>query len=312
MVFHAVSWPLAPVLGDVEALKTVAVVAAGAVVLLVHPLARASGLGGPWPVVAQALCAVLPVLTSRLTLALFPTLFGLAFLTLLVVHLARRLGHLDGARDGAAALVFILLAEASYTGSLLMTSVLVLVLTAIELAAGEWRRAWRLLGGWAIATALLLVTMYVGFLPRLWSDVLPHLFTPAAAAEGPAPAGIWAPALTRLGLFYGIVFPLLTVLGLLAHRERPVHASRVLSSAVLAGTIVLLARYAWPAALRDAKEVELMAAPVAVLAAGALRTLVQGGRLERLAAVIVTVYGVAWAMARDVALYLERFTAIAR
>src|SRR6185503_17778577 len=100
MVFHAAAWPLSPLLGDTGALKTVAVIAAAAVVLL-----------------------------------------------------ARRLAHLDGARDGAAALTFVLIAEAAYTGSLLTVSALVLALSAVLALSGEWRRALRLSIGWAIATA---------------------------------------------------------------------------------------------------------------------------------------------------------------
>src|SRR6185295_481267 len=97
---------------------------------------RASALPPAWAVVAQALAALLPVVTSRLSLALYPTLFGQAWMALLLVHLARRLSHLDGARDGAAATTFVLLAEAAYTGSLLTVSALVLVLGAVEMAAG--------------------------------------------------------------------------------------------------------------------------------------------------------------------------------
>ena len=74
MVFHAAAWPLSPLVGDIGALKTVAVVSAAAVVLLVYPLARAAALPPAWAVLAQALAAMLPVLTSRLSLALYPDL----------------------------------------------------------------------------------------------------------------------------------------------------------------------------------------------------------------------------------------------
>src|SRR4029450_9966753 len=65
MVFPAAAWPRSPLLGDTGALKTVAVIAAAAVVLLVHPLARAAALDPMWAMLAQVLAAVLPVLTSR-------------------------------------------------------------------------------------------------------------------------------------------------------------------------------------------------------------------------------------------------------
>ena len=71
MVFHAAAWPLSPLVGDIGALKTVGVLSAAAVVLLVYPLARAAALPPAWAAPAQALAAMLPVLTSRLSLALY-------------------------------------------------------------------------------------------------------------------------------------------------------------------------------------------------------------------------------------------------
>ena len=45
MVFHASAWPLSPLLGDTGALKTVAVISAAAVVLLVHAAGPGGGAG---------------------------------------------------------------------------------------------------------------------------------------------------------------------------------------------------------------------------------------------------------------------------
>ena len=309
MVFHASAWPLSPLLGDPGALKTVAVISASAVVLLVHPLARAAALAPMWAMLAQVLAAVLPVLTSRLSLALYPTLFGLAWVTLLLVHLARRLTHLDGARDGAAALTFVLIAEAAYTGSLPTVSLLVLALSTVLAVRGEWRRALRLGIGWAIATAILMVTMYVGFLPTLWGGVLPYVFEgggPAAAVtrDSAVPA-----ALRRLGVFYDAVFPVLAALGLIASRGMPSSARRVLACAVTVGGAILVLRYVLPTALRDAKDVELLLAPVAVLSAAGLAVLWAQGRAGRALAILALTGGLLWAALRDMALYAHRFFA---
>jgi hypothetical protein len=312
MVFHAAAWPLSPLLGDTGALKTVAILAAAAVVLLVYSLARAAGLAPAWAVLAQVLSAFLPVLTSRLSLALYPTLFGLAFVVLLLVHLARRLSHLDGARDGAAALTFVLLAEAAYTGSLLTVSALVLVLSAATSARGEWRRALRLLGAWAIATAILLLTMYVGFLPTLWSGVLPYVFEGGGAPAVVAPQPAWAAGLRRLGLFYDLLVPVLAVLALAVDRIMPAHARRVLGGALVAGGGILFLRYLVPAALRDAKEVELLLAPMAVLGAAGLAVVWAQGRTGRALAVLAVAGAVAWSALRDVSLYADRFFAAGR
>lgn len=312
MVFHAAAWPLSPLLGDTGALKTVAVVSAAAMALLVHPLARAAALPPAWAVVAQVVAAVLPVLASRLSLALYPTLFGQVWVALLLVHLSRRLSHLDGARDAAAATVFVLLAEAAYTGSLLMVSALVIVLSLFETARGEWRRALRLLGGWGIATALLLVTMYVGFLPTVWGGVLPYVFEGGGSAADAGKAAISRAALRRLAVFYDAVFPILAAAGLFAYPAMPTHARRVLASAVMAGGAILLLRYAVPTALRDAKDVELLLPPVAVLTAAGLCAAWTRGRVGQAAAMLALAGGLGWALARDAALYGDRFVAIGR
>jgi len=309
MVFHAAAWPLSPLLGDTGALKTVAVISAAAVVLLVHALARAAALAPMWATLAQLLAAILPVLTSRLSLALYPTLFGLAWITLLLVHLARRLTHLDGARDGAAALTFILIAEAAYTGSLLTVSALVLALSAVLAVGGEWRRALRLSIGWAIATAILMATMYVGFLPTLWHGVLPYVFEgggPAAAAPSDP---VWTAALRRLGLFYDAVYPVLALLGLVVSRGMPASARRVLACAITVGGAILILRYALSTALRDAKDVELLLAPMAVLSAAGLAVVWGQGRTGRALAVLAFVGALVWAAVRDWALYADRFFA---
>jgi hypothetical protein len=299
-------------LGDTGALKTVAVIAAGAVVLLAYPLARVAAIAPVWAIVAQVLAAVLPVLTSRLSLALYPTLFGEAFVTLLIVHLARRLSHLDGARDGAAATTFVLVAEATYTGSLLIVSAFVLVVTAIEFAAGEWRRALRLSIGWAIATAILMATMYVGFLPTLWHGVMPYVFEGGGGAGAAVADGVGMGALRRLGLFYDAVFPVLAGLGLVVYRPTPTHARRVLGGALAAGVAILVLRYVLPTALRDAKEIELLLAPVAVLSAAGLAVAWAQGRSGRAVAVLALLAGLGWAVLRDVSLYADRFVAIGR
>jgi len=312
MVFHATAWPLTAVLDDVTALKTVAVLSAATVVLLAFPLARAFALGPGWAVLAQVLAALLPVLTSRLSLALYPTLFGEAWVVLLLVHLARRLHHLDGARDGAAATTFVLLAEAAYTGSLIVVSTVVIVLTAVQMATGEWQRALRLLCGWAIATTILLVTMYVGFLPTLWHGILPYVFEGGGPAAPPSADGVWLAAWRRVGVFYDGVFPILALGGVAAYRAASVHARRVLASAIAAGAGILVLRYVLTTALRDAKDVELLLAPVAVCASAGLAWLWARGRAGQAASVLLLAGGLVWSVANDVALYAARFLAVGR
>jgi hypothetical protein len=310
-VFYVVAWPLALGLGEVTAVKTAAAVAAGLTLLLVHALARRLGLGPGGVVVAQVLAASMPVFSSRLALALFPTLLGQALELLLLVHLVRRYPHLEGARDAAAACAFLLAAQAAYTGSVLNVGAVVLLFVAYELVAGDRRRARRLLGAWAVSAAAVVLVQYARFLPVLWRDVLPHAHEGAGAADAEG-AGVGRQVLGRAALFYDLVYPLLLVPGLVALRGAARSARRLLGAALLAGGGLMVARYVLPVLFRDAKEVELLAAPVAVTAAAALAALDERGGGRHLAAAATAGIALAWGAHRAAAVYLERFVAVGR
>jgi len=116
-------------------------------------------------------------------------------------------------------------------------------------------------------------------------------------------------ALRRLGVFYDAVYPVLALLGLAASRGMPPAARRVLAGAVAVGGAILVLRYALPTALRDAKDVELLLAPVAVLSAAGLAVVWAQGRIGRALAVLALAGALVWAAVRDVALYMDRFFA---
>jgi hypothetical protein len=307
-VFHAVAWPLAPWLGAAAALKTVAIAALGITLLLVFPLARVAGLGVPAAVLAQILAAAIPVSTSRVMLALYPTLLGQAAIVLLLVHLARRLRLLEGARDAAAATAFLVLAQVVYTGSILGVAALVVALALLEARAGERRRSRWLLGSWAVATALVLA-QYVGFLPVLWQDVLPHLGQSAAVGAAASPLVLGA---ARLGVFFDAVFPPLAAAGLLALRAADPHVRRVLGAALAAGCALAVLRFVFPAVLRDVKEVELLVAPVAVCAAAAIAHAWTRGGAPRALAAGAALAAIGWGAYESALWYADRFWAAGR
>jgi hypothetical protein len=309
-VFHAAAWPLAGALGEAEAMKTAGVAALGLTLVLVFPLARAAGLGAAAAVLAQVRAAAVPVSTSRVALALYPTLLGQAAAVLLLAHLARRLAHLDGARDAAAASAFLLLAQAVYTGSLITVGALVAALALAELAAGERRRAWRLLGAWGVAAAIALA-QYAGFFPVVWRDVLPYVGASAPAAAGDAGGHPLARGAIRLGVFFDAIYPALAVAGLLALRPAP-HARRVLASALAAGAALAVLRFAVPTLLADAKEVELMVAPVAVASAAALHAGWSRGGAPRAASLAAGLVAIGWGGWQSMLHYAARFTAAGR
>jgi hypothetical protein len=310
--FHVLAWPAALLLGEERAVKCVAAAALGITALLVHALARSLGFGARAALLAQALFVVLPVTASRLVLALYPTLLAQALELLLIVFLARAAAGEGRARSAWALGLLLLLCQAAYTGSLLNVGLLLPVLAVLEAAAGERGRALRLLGPYVAATLVVVALQYARFLPVLWGDVLPHIAptTPAGGAAGGP--GVAVQALRRLGLFYDVVYPLLLVPGLLAVRAAAPAARRVVAAALLAGGALLVLRYALPVAFRDAKEVELLAGPVAALAAGGAAWLWRRGPLPRASAVVALLAAAAWGTGRAVLAYADRFVAVGR
>jgi hypothetical protein len=310
--FHALAWPAAVFLGEEAAVKCVAATALGLTVLLVHPLARVLGFGAGAALLAQALLVLLPVTASRLALALFPTLLGQALELLLIVSLCRMIHDLAGRRSAWTLGVLLALAQAAYTGSLLNVGVLVVVLASLQTAAGDGRGAVRLLALYVVATTAVLAVQYARFLPVFGRDVLPHVGETGAAAGAERGGGIAANALHRLGLFYDVVYPLMLVPGLVATRGVAAPARRVVVAALLAGGALLVLRYAAPIVFRDAKEMELLAGPVAALAAGSAAWLWRRGGGARAAALLALLWASAWGVLRAAEVYGGRFVAVGR
>jgi hypothetical protein len=305
--FHLAALPLAAVFSEVVAIKLLAVAAIGVTLLLVHALARALGLSAVWAVIAQLMWAFLPVTASRLTLALYPALLGQTLETLLGLHLVRRFPHLDGARDAAALAFFLVAAQAGYTGSLFNVGALVLVLAALQGLAGERRRSLRLVLTYVAATAAVVVLQYASFLATAVRDVLPQALSRGAPAEAGA-AGLLSPLL-RLHRFYDLVSPALCALGLVASRRAPPHPRRYLAAALIAGLALLGLRFALPVLFRDVKEVELLAAPVAVFSACALAALFARGRAARGLGALALAGALAFGALHAYSAYTGRFVA---
>jgi hypothetical protein len=309
--FHVVAWPAAVFLGEELALKCVAVAALGLSALLVHALARSLGFGPSAAVLAQVLLVLLPITASRLVLALYPTLLAQALELCLIVFLAR--AFIDGRRPRTRALALLLaFCQAAYTGSLLTVPALVVTVALLQAVSGDRRGALALALAWAATAAAVVVLQYARFVPLFWREVLPHVGAESAGSATEGGGGIVVPALRRAGLFYDIVYPLLLVPGLLAARAASVSARRVVTAALLAGAGLLVLRYAVPVVFRDAKEVELLAGPVAALAAGGAAWLWRRGPASRAAAAVLIVAAVAWGAARAAQAYADRFVAVGR
>ncbi len=301
--FHLAAWPVAAVLGEVAAIKLVALVSLGTTLLIGFGLVRALAIEPAWALLAQGLLAIVPVTTSRLSLALYPTLFGQAFEALLLLHLVRRFAHLDGARDAAAATGFLFVAQAAYTGSLFGVAALTLTIATIEAGCGERARSIRVAAAYAVAAGLAFALLYLRFVPTLFRDVLPFAGSGASdAAESFSASG-------RMLQFYGALLPLLAAAGLTVTSGAPPHARRIIGAALSAGVLLMVLRSSLPTLFRDAKDVELLALPVAVLAAAALRRLWIAGEAGRIAAVGALAAVLVFVIPRDASLYVARFLA---
>jgi hypothetical protein len=306
-MFHVVAWPFALIFGEIAAIKLLAAAAVGTSVLLVHRLARGLGLGVGGALLAQVLFAALPVISSRLLLALFPTLFAQALELGLLAALGARLPLADP-RSATLVAGFMAITQLSYTGSLVNVAAFTGVLVLMTWAAGEKTTAGRLAmitAGSTIGVGLLL---YARFLPVLWADVLPH------AASGGAPIdGVTARTVARLFHFFGPVYPLLVLAACVRAEtsEAPTAGRRVLLAALLAGLALLALRGVAPALVRDVKEIELLAGPMAVFAAAALTRLARERAGRWLAGVVVTGL-VGWGLYRAVLAFLQNVVAIDR
>jgi len=302
-VFHLLAWPAAMILGETLAVKSLAVTAVAVSLLLLRPMALTLGLSKGPALLMQLGAALLPVTSSRLTLALYPALLGQCLEVLLLFTLMRRLSA--GTGPGRFGLILVMIvAQAGYTGSLINTAALSALVLLIEWLWGDRRLALDLLGAYLLSTALVVLSLYARFLPVLWREILPRIReSRGGGAGGLEDAG------QRLYYFFGVV-PLLALFGLWKMKKRP--SARVMTAAMAAGVSLLLLRQVFPTLLRDAKEVELLVAPMAAGAAGGLSWLWEKGHLGRGIAVASGFLFLYWGCARGVAFYAERFLAVGR
>jgi hypothetical protein len=139
--------------------------------------------------------------------------------------------------------------------------------------------------------------------PTLFRDVLPFARSGASdAAESFSASG-------RMAQFYGALLPLLAAAGLAVTSGAPQHPRRIIGAALSAGVLLMVLRSSLPTLFRDAKDVELLALPVTVLAAAALRRLWTGGEAGRIAAVGALAAVLVFVIPRDASLYVARFLA---
>ena len=219
-VFHLAAWPAASLVGDERADRLVAAVAAGSALLLAYALCRSAGLDPVPALIGQATLPVLPILALRVGPALYAHALPQALELLLLTHLVRRFGHLEGARDNAGAFAYLLLAQAAGPVATLEVALVVAVLAGAEAASGGRRRALRLATSWAVSAALVVVA--ARYAP-VWLEWPARSLRVALEATG-----------RPFALAPGAVVPGLVALWLL---PRTTLARQVLGAALVAGLL---------------------------------------------------------------------------
>jgi len=207
----------------------------------------------------------------------------------------------------------LILAQAAYTGSLVNVAAFVGVFSLWELMVGDRQRARRLLVAAVLAGALVIGVRYGSFLPVVARRIVPYLSLPQDQAPIPRDPTEWLfLASRRLSVFFDLVYPALLLPGFIALRSAPRHARRLLVAVLAAGVSLLVLRLHFPALFRHVKEVQLLAGPVAVLAAAGLGWLARRGWAGRGLAVVAAAPAAGWGLGRAVELYSAPFWAVGR
>jgi hypothetical protein len=206
-VFQVAAWPAALALGDEPAVRLVAAVASASALLAGYALFRSAAIEPAAALAGQAALAALAPLAVGPGPALYAHALPQALELLLLAHLVRRLGALEGARDNAAAFLYLLLAQSASALATLEAGLLAAVLALALAAFGSRRRALRLATIGALATAVVTLARYAPWMldwparpaplagEASWG---PLSFTLTALAGGVAPAAL--PATTRAPL----------------------------------------------------------------------------------------------------------------
>jgi hypothetical protein len=113
-------------------------------------------------------------------------------------------------------------------------------------------------------------------------------------------------------VFYDHLYPLLTIAGWWAVRRAPRHARLLVGAALLTGCVQMGLRPLVPTLVRHAKEMQLLAGPVAVLSTAALLDLWRRGGAGRLAAGLAGLAVSWWGASVAVSYYVVRFFSVGR
>ncbi|MGH9320973.1 MAG: ArnT family glycosyltransferase [Vicinamibacteria bacterium] len=256
----------------------------------------------PAGVMASLLWMLLPPVLSRLLLALHATLVGSFLDTLVIASVLlllfepRSRWRLGGV--AAATLASLLV----YTSSLFSVSAFFLFVSLLER-----KFAPKLLPILAASGTIAVVWLYGPFLIAFFTEILPALSRGQVALSSAGEAQPVRLALSRIPMFYGVLYPVLAVAGIvLAKRRADPRAFHVLAAWGLAFVLMVSLRAFGGGLFKDIKEIEFAAPLVAILTGGSLAALADFRPRGRILAFALTAALLAFGVYRyrD---YLERY-----
>jgi len=245
-------------------------------------------------VVAALLWTVMPAIFSRLLLALHATVVG-SFLDLLVI-VSLTLVVLKPGRTGG----FLTVALTTVSSFLVYTSSLFSVTAfTLWLALLDRRLSMRILGILLASGTVTVLWLYWPFLIALVTEILPALLSGEGESTGVARETALFPALSRIPLFYGVIYPALSIAGFwLARRRLDQERLNVILSWVLAFALLLSLRAFGFGIFKDLKEIVFVAPLVALLSAVSLVTLARRSLAGRLVASALVLWLVLFGLGR--------------
>jgi hypothetical protein len=263
----------------VDSIKYVALSAAAAEALAVFALALLLG-GQRFAVLAALISAFLPPIFNRMLFAMWSTVTAHLMDVLAVCAIA-----LLARRPQSPQRLFLVWAtvQASllmYVSSLFNLAALILCISALDR-----KLARQIVPVWALASATTVLWLYRDFTWLFLTEILPTFLSAGSGESAPPDSGGLLAALSRIGLFYGPLTPLLAAVGLYVWRRitRP-ECGAIVYGYALAVALLLVLRGLVGGLFKDLKELELAAPLVALAVAAALDALRRKGQWGRFVA----------------------------
>jgi hypothetical protein len=251
--------------------------------VLLWPLARRVGAAP----LGALLMVLVPTYTSRLAVALLPSLLGHAADVLLLAWLAYRLERLAEPRVFATGVMLVAASQLAYVSGVTHTALIVCLLGSLTaLSPRGLAPALRVFAMGAAGALISLLLFYRDFLGAA-GGLAPRILGEHASLY--PVQGFWALAAARTWTFFHAVYPLLAAIGLV-RLLRHGRARLVVLAWLLSFALLILLRAKLPDVFRYGHET-LFVTPLVCLAAGdALGRLWERGRSARFVAAAIVAY----------------------